>query len=119
LHTTVFISNMRSIGLDGTSARHHLEGWGTTSIFMTMGMMKQMKPNGLLKVLMEFSFTVDERITNGWYCTQSIRLFEKYLLHPELSLKPTQLPTPLLSQKQNKAKTRKQKNLTKKAAKEQ
>ncbi len=55
---------------------------------------------------MEFGFTVDERITDGWYFTQSLRVFEKYLQEPELLLQPAKLPPPLLSKKQYQAKLR-------------
>ncbi|MCH3908451.1 MAG: 2-oxo acid dehydrogenase subunit E2 [Sphaerochaeta sp.] len=107
LHTSAFVSNMGSIGLDGTSPHHHLYEWGTTSIFMTMGMMKRTKlPDGTWRASMEFGFTVDERITDGWYFTQSLRVFEKYLQEPELLLQPAKLPPPLLSKKQYQAKLR-------------
>jgi len=118
LHTSVFISNTGSIGLEGTSPHHHLYEWGTTSIFMTMGMMKRKKlADGTWKTYMEFGFTVDERITDGWYFTQSLRLFEKYLLHPELLLEPATLPPPLLTKKQYKQKLKQERKLIKANAK--
>jgi hypothetical protein len=114
LHTSVFVSNMGSIGLDGTSPHHHLYEWGTTSIFMTMGMLKRKKmQDGSWRAYMEFGFTVDERITDGWYFTQSLRLFEKYLQSPELLLQPAKLPPPLLTRKQYRISLKKTRELMK------
>ncbi len=100
LHTTVFISNMGSIGLGGGSPHHHLFEWGTTSLFVTMGRLKRVRKTvGDTKThidTMEVGFTVDERITDGFYFTKSIKLLQDLLNDPlQLTLRPILPPRPL------------------------
>ena len=100
LHTTMFISNMGSIGLGGGSPHHHLFEWGTTSLFITMGILKRVRKTvGDTKTYidtMEVGFTVDERITDGFYFTKSIKLFQDLLNNPHLlTVKPILPPRPL------------------------
>lgn len=108
LHTTIFISNMGSIGLGGGSPHHHLYEWGTTSLFATMGILRRVhKTVGDVKThsdTMEVGFTVDERITDGFYFTKSIKLLQDLLNEPVLlTMKPT-LPPPPLTKKEYKRK---------------
>jgi len=118
LHTSVYISNLGSIGLGGSSPHHHLYEWGTTSLFVTLGMLHRKKQsNGEFRDFMEVGFTVDERITDGWYFTKSVKLFQNFLNHPESLLgKPTKLPSPVLSKKQFKAQKKDKKREAKKAS---
>lgn len=100
LHTTVFISNMGSIGLGGSSPHHHLFEWGTTSLFVTMGVLKRIRKTvGEVKThrdTMEVGFTVDERITDGFYFTKSFKLLQDLLNDPAfLMVKPILPPLPL------------------------
>ncbi len=117
LHTTIFISNMGSIGLGGGSPHHHIYEWGTTSLFATMGILRRVH-----KVVdgrkthtdtMEVGFTVDERITDGFYFTKSIKLLQDLLNDPVLlTIKPI-LPPPPLTKKEYKQKLKVAKNLGK------
>ena len=104
LHTTMFISNMGSIGLGGGSPHHHLFEWGTTSLFVTMGILKRIRKTvGDVKTYtdtMEIGFTVDERITDGFYFTKSIKLFQDLLNNPELLTVRPILPPPPLTKKE-------------------
>ena len=107
LHTTIFISNMGSIGLGGGSPHHHLYEWGTTSLFATMGLLRRTRHRIDDKIVytdsMEVGFTVDERITDGFYFTKSLKLFQELLDHPELLIqKPTLPPVPLAKKKTKK-----------------
>ena len=108
LHTTVFISNMGSIGLGGGSPHHHLFEWGTTSLFVTMGMLKRVRKTvGGVKTYtdtMEVGFTVDERITDGFYFTKSIKLLQDLLNDPALLTVRPILPPPPLTKKEYKKK---------------
>ncbi|MDY0287546.1 MAG: 2-oxo acid dehydrogenase subunit E2 [Sphaerochaeta sp.] len=110
LHTTIFISNMGSIGLGGGSPHHHLFEWGTTSLFITMGMLKRVRKTvGDVKThtdTMEVGFTVDERITDGFYFTKSIKLFQDLLNDPALLMARPMLPPPPLTKKEYKKKMR-------------
>lgn len=104
LHTTIFISNMGSIGLGGGSPHHHVYEWGTTSLFATMGLLRRVHRivDGVKthSDTMEVGFTVDERITDGFYFTKSIKLFQDLLADPTLlTVKPI-LPPPPLTKKE-------------------
>jgi len=117
LHTTIFISNMGSIGLGGGSPHHHVYEWGTTSLFATMGILRRVHTVvGNTKThtdTMEVGFTVDERITDGFYFTKSIKLLQDLLNDPvQLTRKPI-LPPPPLTKKEYKQKLKAAKNLAK------
>ncbi len=104
LHTSIFVSNLGSIGLGGTSPHHHLYEWGTTSLFLTMGQLRRQRAivDGVrvTKDTMEIAFTVDERITDGFYFAQSIRLFQELLNNPERLMERPILPPPPLSKRE-------------------
>lgn len=112
LHTTMFISNMGSIGLGGGSPHHHLFEWGTTSLFITMGVLKRIRKTvGDTKTYtdtMEVGFTVDERITDGFYFTKSIKLFQDLLNDPALLMARPILPPPPLTKKEYRKKLKAQ-----------
>jgi hypothetical protein len=106
LHTTIFISNMGSIGLGGGSPHHHLYEWGTTSLFTTMGIMrrarKKIGDKTVVTDSMEVGFTVDERITDGFYFTKSIKIMQDLLNNPQaLMERPVLPPKPLTKQEFN------------------
>ena len=108
LHTSLFVSNMGSIGLGGGSPHHHLYEWGTTSIFVTMGVLKRVRhtENGrtVSSDTMEVGFTVDERVTDGFYFTKSIKLFQELLSDPSQLMQKPALPPPPLSKAEYKQK---------------
>ncbi|WP_320128161.1 2-oxo acid dehydrogenase subunit E2 [uncultured Sphaerochaeta sp.] len=113
LHTTIFISNMGSIGLGGGSPHHHLYEWGTTSLFATMGIMrrtrKKVEDKTIFTDLMEVGFTVDERITDGFYFTKSINLMQDLLNNPASLMERPVLPPKPLTKKEFKKKLKAQK----------
>ncbi len=90
-HTSAYISNVGSIGIQ--PVKHHLYDIGTASLFLTFGA-KYKKivsdKNGGLKdeKFVAISITVDERICDGYNLAVAFRLFQKYLLHPELLESP-------------------------------
>ncbi len=98
LHTSIFVSNLGSIGMGGTSPHHHLYEWGTTSLFLTMGQLRRQRAveDGVqfTKDTMEVGFTVDERITDGFYFAQSIKLFQDLLNNPHKLMERPDLPPP-------------------------
>lgn len=105
LHTSIFIANMGSIGM-GPSPKHHLYEWGTTSLFIALGNLKRKRnfntPDGKPVFLdtMDVSFTIDERICDGFYSMKSIKIFQDILHNPELLLEAPELPGPLKTVKQ-------------------
>lgn len=84
---SVVLTNLGSIGLN--IGYHHLMNWGTNSIFVVVGK-KTYKPvhdrdgNLTMKKVLPLSFTVDERISDGFYFGKSLRLFKKLCENPEM-----------------------------------
>lgn len=88
-YSTVFISNVGSLGL--SSGYHHLTNRGTNSIFALMGEAKYLpvfKEDGTyeMRFFLPIGFTIDERISDGFYCAKSIALMKKILANPEALL---------------------------------
>lgn len=85
-HTSVFLTNVGSIGID--SIYHHLYNFGTTSMFFSMGKKKksyiyeddEIKEEKCITI----AFVGDERICDGYYYASSFKLLNRYLKHPEL-----------------------------------
>jgi len=88
-HTSVFITNMKSIKMN--SVYHHIYNFGTTSIFIAMGKEKYVpvvldadeEKFGVAKI-MKVGIVVDERITDGLYFGNSFREMKHYLDNPFL-----------------------------------
>ncbi len=95
-HTSCYLTNVGSLGID--SVYHHLYEFGTNSCFLAIGKkLTEYVPNahGTMekKKVMNFRFVVDERICDGFYYANAIKLFCKYIKHPELlELPPEELP---------------------------
>ena len=89
--SSVVLANLGSIKLP--AGFHHLTNWGTTSIFIVIGQMKK-RPyydddgNVEMRMSVDIGMTVDERISDGYYLSKSIRLLKKLLEEPELLEKP-------------------------------
>jgi hypothetical protein len=88
LYSSVFVSHMGSLGAEAPF--HHLYEFGTTSIFCTIGKIYK-KPyqdvatgEVVWKKTIDISFSIDERICDGFYLIKSLRLFEQYIENPSL-----------------------------------
>ena len=86
-YTSVLLSNLGSIKCD--SCYHHLNNYGTNSIVSTIGVIKEEKtttPTGkeTIKKYVDISFTLDERIADGFYFAKAIKLFKYILENPKL-----------------------------------
>lgn len=85
--SSVVLANLGSIKL--RSGYHHLTNWGTTSVFVIIGEMKE-RPfynedgSEEMRMSVDLGLTVDERISDGYYCSRSIRLLKHLLDQPEL-----------------------------------
>ncbi|MGL4335752.1 MAG: 2-oxo acid dehydrogenase subunit E2 [Turicibacter sp.] len=77
LYSSVFFSNLGSIGQE--AFYHHLYDWGTTSVFITMGKYKTVQD----KQYLNFTFSIDERIADGYYLANSFKYFSRLLQHPQ------------------------------------
>ncbi len=85
--SSVVLANLGSIKL--RSGYHHLTNWGTTSVFVIIGEMKN-RPfynedgSEEMRMSVDIGLTVDERISDGYYCSRSIKLLRHLLDEPEL-----------------------------------
>ena len=85
--SSVVLANLGSIKLH--SGYHHLTNWGTTSLFCIIG---EKKPRRFelgdgtteLRDSIDIGLTVDERISDGFYCSRAVRLIKTLLESPEL-----------------------------------
>ena len=87
LYSSAFITNVGSLG--SMAPYHHLFDMGTTSVFIAMGMVRQinvLEDDGAVrkKDVLDIRFTFDDRIADGYYYVKAIELFRKYLENPEL-----------------------------------
>ena len=88
--SSVFISNMGSI--QGGAPFHHLNEWGTNSVFLCIGKTydKLCMINGEIenRPHIDFAFTLDERISDGYYFARTLEVFEEIILNPVVLEKP-------------------------------
>lgn len=89
--SSVVLANLGSIKLH--AGYHHLTNWGTTSVFCVIGEIKPRKlPDGegneALRPSVDIGLTVDERISDGFYCSRAVLLLHKLLENPELLERP-------------------------------
>ena len=86
-YSSVVLSNLGSIGLN--AGYHHLNNWGTTSVFCVIGSMKK-RPvfdeggNMTMRQSVDLGLTIDERLADGYYYSKTIRLMKKLIENPEL-----------------------------------
>lgn len=85
-HTSVFLTNVGSLGID--SIYHHIYNFGTTSMFFSMGKKKRSYVYEDDEIHEEKCITIafvgDERICDGYYYANSFKLLLRYLKRPEL-----------------------------------
>lgn len=94
-YSSVFLSNLGSIKM--SADYHHLANWGTNSIFVIVGEMKPMPfyaEDGSVTVrhALKLSLTIDERIADGFYFANSIKILRKIFENPELIDRPLNEP---------------------------
>jgi len=70
LYTSLFITNLGSVGLD--AAYHHLYDWGNCPIFAALGKVSEKMVNGERRLLCVVRYTFDERIEDGLYCARAL-----------------------------------------------
>lgn len=95
MYASLFVANLGSVGLDNTF--HHLYEYGTVSIFAVMGTQKKavvVARDGSPEVreVLQIRWTLDERIIDGMYAGESMRLVQKVMEDPEKYLgKPAEV----------------------------
>lgn len=85
-HSTAFITNMGSFGMDAVF--HHIYELGTVSIFGAIGNREivyetQKDGSQKKKVYLNMKFVIDERITDGYIYGMAIKEMNMLLSHPE------------------------------------
>ena len=86
-HTSCFLTNLKSIHMNYIF--HHLYNFGTTGMFVSMGK-EAMEPivnrNGKIvpAKIMNFGIVADERLCDGLYHANSLRLFKRIVENPSM-----------------------------------
>ncbi len=76
-YSTLLLSNLGSIKCD--SCYHHLNNYGTNSIVITIGTIKEEKG----KYTVDITATLDERIADGFYFAKSMKLAQEIASNPK------------------------------------
>ncbi len=90
-HTSVFVTNMGSIGAD--PIYHHIYNFGTTSIFIALGNRKKQRVidkdgNITERKVMKLRFVADERIADGYYLSVTLKYLIGLFNRPEVLDEP-------------------------------
>lgn len=86
-YSSVVLTNLGSVKLH--SGYHHLTNWGTNSVFIAIGERK-LRPyydddgNVTMKDSVDIGLTIDERLADGYYYSQTVRLLKTLIENPEL-----------------------------------
>ena len=96
MHTSIYIANLGSIGFDD-APYHHIYEWGTGSVFLTFGRLHKERifsKDGTERVryVINAAVSIDERISEGIFFANAIRLFKKYVENPWLLDEKPELP---------------------------
>lgn len=87
---TLYLANLGSI--KGSAAHHHLNNFGTNSIFATIGLAhkEEVIINGRMQVrdIVDLGITMDERISDGFRAFTAFNLVKDIVAHPELLDEP-------------------------------
>lgn len=85
-YSTAIVSNLGSIKCD--SIYHHLSDFGTCSIIMTIGEVKDktvlIDGKEEVRQFCEFGITLDERIADGFYFAGAVKIIEEICKNPKL-----------------------------------
>jgi long-chain acyl-CoA synthetase len=89
MHTSAFVANLGSIGLDASF--HHLSDAGTASIHVTVGRVKPgvvVGEDRQVRVadVLDLKVAIDDRICDGFYCARSLLRLGHWLTHPRALL---------------------------------
>ena len=77
-YSTVIFSNLGSI--KSNSCYHHLNEYGTNSIVITIGTIKEVNKRRVVDI----TFTLDERIADGFYFAKSVNMAQEIANNPKL-----------------------------------
>lgn len=97
-YSTVLLSNLGSIGAG--APYHHLSNYGTCSIMVTIGTIRkeiEETVDGIRRERekLDVTFTLDERIADGFYFAKSLRITKFLLEHPDYLAQPVSAAVPV------------------------
>lgn len=97
-YSTVLLANLGSIGAD--SCYHHLSNYGTCSFMITIGTLhkeQKLMYDGTWQErdVINCTFTLDERLSDGFYNAKSLRIVKYLLEHPEALAEEISKPVPV------------------------
>ena len=97
-YSSVLLSNLGSIKSE--SCYHHLSNYGTCSVMITIGTLhKEQKLMGdgswQERDVINCTFTIDERLADGFYYAKSLRIAKYVLEHPDSIQEPIRMPVPV------------------------
>ena len=97
-YSSVLLSNLGSIRSD--SCYHHLSNYGTCSVMITIGVLhkeQKLMEDGTWQPrdVINCTFTIDERLADGFYYAKSLRIAKYMLEHPESMSEPIKQPVPV------------------------
>ena len=89
-YSTAIVSNLGSIKCG--AIYHHLSDFGTCSILVTIGEVKEknviIEGKEERRQFCEFGITLDERIADGFYFAQAVKIIEEICANPKLLEEP-------------------------------
>ena len=97
-YSSVLLSNLGSIKAD--SCYHHLSNYGTCSVMITIGTLhkeQKLMEDGTWQPrdVINCTFTIDERLADGFYYAKSLRIAKYLLEHPESMQEPIRQTVPV------------------------
>ncbi|MCL2069079.1 MAG: hypothetical protein FWH00_04185, partial [Oscillospiraceae bacterium] len=82
-HTSIFISNLASLKMN--HVYHHLYEFGTTSMFITLGMPRRVSGKGdETRRVITFGASIDDRVSTGAAWSRGFFELKKMLENPQL-----------------------------------
>jgi len=86
-HGSIIITDIGSIGMP--PIYHHLYNFGNIPIFIAMGAkrrVREIRQDGVVveRKYVDYNLVADERICDGFYFSQALKLFRNYLRKPQL-----------------------------------
>jgi hypothetical protein len=90
-HSSIFITDLGSLGI--RPVYHHIYNFGTNTVFIAFGSRskEQVIDDDLTvnhRKAMDLKVVADERVVDGYYFAQAIKLGMRYMSHPEELLTP-------------------------------
>lgn len=90
-HATLFVSDLGSVGIKPVV--HHLYNFGHIPVFLSFGIKRrayELQADGTVaeRKYVDYTVVVDDRIADGFYLAQCLKLLRSYMLHPHQLEKP-------------------------------